>query len=282
MTVMDSRPLASVSVVIPCFRCTRTIARAVESVAAQSQQPLELILVDDGSNDDTVIELRRLQTRFGAGWVRLILLESNAGPATARNAGWTVARGDFVAFLDADDTWHPRKLEIQSAFMRQRDDVVLTGHRSMLITPNSSPPELKSQLSFRKISLAQMLLTNHFITPSAMLRRDTLLRFTEGKRHMEDHLLWMQIAAAGFNVIKLDAVLAFTYKPAYGETGLSAQLWAMEKAELNNYLDLRRQNYLGTISAFALCSYSLLKFLKRLIVIAGRRLAKPFRSTQAL
>jgi glycosyltransferase involved in cell wall biosynthesis len=276
--VQDKKFSGSVSVVIPCFRCAGTISRATDSVAVQTVRPLELILVDDASNDDTVATLQELQTKFGADWIRIIRLGSNSGPASARNAGWAAAHGDFIAFLDSDDAWHPRKLEIQSRFMSQHSEVVLSGHRSLQLAPGSNTPELIFELSSRKISYAQLLLANRFVTPSVMLKRTIPFRFAEGKRHMEDHLLWMQIAASGAKVIRLDAVLAFTFKPAYGDTGLSAALWAMEKAECNNYLELHRQRRLAAWAAWTLCCYSMMKFLKRLLVATGRVLVHPPRS----
>lgn len=93
--------IAPVSVVIPCFQCVRTLERAVASVAGQTVLPLELILVDDGSGDETRALMTHLQSRNKTGWIKLVMLDTNVGAASARNAGWDEARGDFVAFLDA-------------------------------------------------------------------------------------------------------------------------------------------------------------------------------------
>src|SRR6185503_10449018 len=99
-----------VSVVIPCFQAHATLPRAVASVAQQSARPRELIVVDDASGEDTAAVLRDLQRRYGEDWLRVVRLERNQGPASARNAGWQAARGEYVAFLDADDSWLPAKL----------------------------------------------------------------------------------------------------------------------------------------------------------------------------
>jgi len=77
----------SVSVVIPCFRCVRTLERAVASVAGQTVLPLEVILVDDGSGDETRSLMVQLQGRYKPDWIRLVLQDTNAGAASARNAG---------------------------------------------------------------------------------------------------------------------------------------------------------------------------------------------------
>ena len=97
----------TVSVVIPAYNAAATIAAAIESVLAQTRLPEEIIVVDDGSNDETsaVVE------RFGP--IVRLLRQANAGCGQARNSGAREARGTWLAFLDADDLWLPTKLERQ-------------------------------------------------------------------------------------------------------------------------------------------------------------------------
>ena len=261
-----------VSVIIPCFRCSATIARAIESVAGQSVLPAELILVDDASDDQTFSELSRLQSRFQTGWIKIIRQSINSGAGSARNAGWDAAKSEYIAFLDADDTWHPNKLEIQLRFMSAYPDVLLSGHRSA-IGSTLPDPGLSERISVEKITFGQLLLANRFVTPSVMLKRIMPFRFRAGQRHMEDHLLWMQIAASGAPILRLDAKLALTYKPAYGASGLSSNLWRMEKAECGNYWYLAETRVISRPGAVFLCLYSALKFIKRIVMVAGRRLS---------
>jgi hypothetical protein len=96
-------------VVIPTFNRARTVVRAVESVLAQTVPVLEVIVVDDGSEDDTggICSAMPAPVRY--------VRQRNAGPAAARNRGMREARGEYVAFLDSDDVWHPQKLEAQLA-----------------------------------------------------------------------------------------------------------------------------------------------------------------------
>src|SRR6185369_14935384 len=111
-------------------RCAGTIERAVRSVAGQSRRPAELILVDDASGDGTGALLEGLRSRYGPDWIRIITLERNQGPGTARNVGWDAATSTYIAFLDADDAWHPRKIEIQCAWMDSHPEFAVTGHAS--------------------------------------------------------------------------------------------------------------------------------------------------------
>ena len=120
--------LAKVSVVIPCYRCADTIARAVTSIAEQTSRPAEVILVDDCSGDDTLATLYELQAEYPQGWVKVIESPKNAGPGTARNLGWEAATQAYIAFLDADDSWHPQKIEMQYGWMSKNPEVALTGH----------------------------------------------------------------------------------------------------------------------------------------------------------
>jgi glycosyltransferase involved in cell wall biosynthesis len=97
----------NVSVIIPTYNYARFIGEAVDSALAQTRPPLEVIVVDDGSTDDTAAVLAAYGDRIR------VLRQKNAGVAMARNAGIAAARGEYLAFLDSDDAWYPRKLERQ-------------------------------------------------------------------------------------------------------------------------------------------------------------------------
>lgn len=106
-----------VSCVIPVFNGARFVGEAIASALAQSHQPVEVIVVDDGSTDGTAAVVREF------GLSAHYIHQANAGPPAARNAGMLVARGEFIAFLDADDRWHPEKLARQLAFFRARPEM---------------------------------------------------------------------------------------------------------------------------------------------------------------
>jgi glycosyltransferase involved in cell wall biosynthesis len=108
-----------VSVVIPTFNRAQYIVSAVESVLAQRDACLELIVVDDGSTDDTAERLQPYLDR-----IRYVSQE-NAGAGASRNRGMALANGEYIAFLDSDDLWQPTKLALQVAYMEAHDDVDL-------------------------------------------------------------------------------------------------------------------------------------------------------------
>ncbi len=261
-----------VSVVIPCFGCARTIERAVASVAGQSQRPQEVIVVDDASPDDTAQVLQRLEATYPAGWVRRITLRSNLGAASARNAGWDVAAGQYVAFLDADDAWHPDKLALQYALMESEPDLVLTGHgfiQSEKAQANFPPLPAATCAAIprRTVTSWQTLLKNPFITPSIMVRKDAPMRFLPGQRYMEDHLLLMQLALRGAPIQRIELPLACIFKSRYGEAGLSSHMDAMHRAELDNLDRLRRDGSLSALACHGLHLYVRLKFFRRLLLV---------------
>lgn len=97
-----------VSVIVPCYNRADIVGETIESVLAQSYQLLEIIIVDDGSTDDT----REVVTRYSDPRIRYFY-KTNGGLSSARNAGLDEARGEFIAFLDSDDVWHPWKLSAQ-------------------------------------------------------------------------------------------------------------------------------------------------------------------------
>lgn len=273
---VDSRRIAGspapVSVIVPCYRCKETIRRAIESVARQTAVPAEVILIDDASGDGTLELLMDLRRELGETWVKVIALERNSGAASARNAGWDAACERYIALLDADDAWHPRKLEIQCAFLEAHPEVSACGHAYRRLSEGERGEERAlDPPGFGAVSFGMLLLSNRFVTPSAMIRRDVPFRFLEGRRYTEDHLLWLEIASSGRRLAYLTQALAFTYKAAIGASGLSARTWEMRKAELANLWRLRRLGRINLVAALALSAYSLAKHCARAALIAAGR-----------
>ncbi|MCB9854090.1 MAG: glycosyltransferase family 2 protein [Phycisphaerales bacterium] len=115
LTDRSNATATDVSVVIPSFNSANVLVAALKSVFDQSLPPKEIIVVDDGSADDTESVCRRFE---GVRYIR----QENAGASTARNRGASVATGEMLAFLDADDEWSPRKLESQCRAMAGSPD----------------------------------------------------------------------------------------------------------------------------------------------------------------
>lgn len=266
---------APVSVIIPCYRCAGTIDRAVESVIRQTTPPEEILLVEDSSDDrgETLASLYRLQQKHqGKAAIRVIPLSENGGPSGARNAGWEAARQPYLAFLDADDSWHPQKLEIQYQWMAGHPEVVLTGHQSVWLRQGNIFPDLPGTIQASAIGRARLLLSNCFPTRSVMLRRGIAYRFDPSRRYAEDYLLWLTIVLNGESAWLLGVPLACSYSADFGGVGLSGELWQMERGELGVYQQLCQDRLISRPALAGLMSLSLVKFLRRVVVCRLRRL----------
>ena len=110
-----------VSIIVPVYNAERFILETVESVANQTYSQWELLLVEDCSTDGTAAMVEEYIRQRKEERIRLIRQPSNMGAARARNRGLREARGRYIAYLDADDLWAPRKLELQLAFMEDRE-----------------------------------------------------------------------------------------------------------------------------------------------------------------
>lgn len=132
---MNSQPLL-VSVIIPVYNGERYLAAALESVLAQVPQPLEIIVVDDGSNDQSV------QVALGYQPLVQCVQQVHGGIGAARNAGVRVAQGELLAFLDADDLWTPDKLTRQVDYLQKHPEIdMVFGQAEQFISPELSPEQ---------------------------------------------------------------------------------------------------------------------------------------------
>jgi glycosyltransferase involved in cell wall biosynthesis len=265
--ILSTIPLP-ITVIIPCYKNAATINRALQSVIDQTQQPAEVILIDDASADDTLVELEKLQARY-PHWIKVIALSKNKGPSGARNAGWEQATQPYLAFLDADDSWHPEKLAHQYQVMLDHPEFSVTGHRWIEYKENSAQKPL-TIVSINQVTKFLLLFKNRFNTSTVMLKTDLPFRFMDGKHFAEDFYLWQQIAFAGKSFGFIDSPLAYSYKPLYGAGGLSAQLWAMEKSELDNFRCLYKDRHINWPLFVLASTVSLLKFCKRAVISALR------------
>lgn len=261
--------------IIPCFQCAETIERAFASLVEQTLRPNEVILVEDCSNDGgrTINKLNELKDKYKNRFDFIVVIqnEKNEGPAASRNIGWDIARQPYIAFLDADDSWHPNKLEIQYTWMESHPQAILTGHLTQHIQGENPALKLPSQWVIKRVRNYSLLLSNKFPTRSVMLHRDIPFRFDPAKRYAEDYLLWLQIVLVGNSAYKFELPLAYSYKPEFGAGGLSKNLWRMERGELDTFKELYCG---GAISWFALilvACFSLTKFVRRLIIVFLRK-----------
>ncbi|UFS69112.1 glycosyltransferase [Geomonas sp. RF6] len=246
--------MSRISVIIPAYNAAATIARAVHSVLRQELAPYEVIVVDDGSQDGTS---RLVEERF-ADRVRLVR-QANAGPAAARNRGIKEATAEYIAFLDADDEWHPGKLQIQLAAFSANPAAGLC-FTDMSHWENDEEVHVSylHERGFRHVSggaIYENLLHECFVfTPSVVIPRVILERvggFNECLRIAEDYDLWLRIAH-DYNFIFIDQPLLRRHRNAqnitnnlllYAEDSLSMmeQLLTRQKGNARHEAIIRKR-----------------------------------------
>jgi glycosyltransferase involved in cell wall biosynthesis len=259
----------SVSVIIPCYRCAETIERAVDSVLNQTQIPEEIILVDDFSDDgsSTLSCLKNLKQKYQKFNIQILALEKNQGPGSARNEAWKRASQPYIAFLDADDSWHPNKLEIQYSWMNGHPEVLLTAHSSIQLSKVSSQIKFNHSKNFYPLNLIKFLFFNCIPTRSVMLKREINYRFLPGKRYAEDYLLWLSIALDRHPIYFLDLPLSYSYKNEFGDASLTSHLSRAHAGLVDTYQQLLKDRRILWLTCIALITFAYIKYLRRLLMV---------------
>ena len=185
--------MPSISVVIPTYNTAGLLRQAIDSALAQTLPSAEIIVIDDGSIDDTSDVVASYGDR-----VRYVQ-QANAGVSAARNRGLRLASSEFVAFLDSDDVWHPRKLELQAAPLAADAGLGMLGtfmfDWPLAAMPNVTDEPLAAPLE--EISWERLVVKNHFVTSSVMIRASILAEvgtFDPALKSTEDRDLWLRIA----------------------------------------------------------------------------------------
>ncbi|MDT5271641.1 MAG: hypothetical protein QOH49_3827 [Acidobacteriota bacterium] len=228
-----------VSVILPVYNRAGWVARAIESVLAQTHRDLELLVIDDGSTDGT----RRVLEGFGA---RVRLLEqSHAGAEAARNLGLERARGEFVAFIDSDDMWYADRLSSQLPLFRRAEVGLVFGNAALLDYRRTPPLRLKRTF-FDRVRPSRGRVTGElargcFVPFSSVLVRRELLAeaggFTSG-RVAADYLKWVELSVA----CEFDYVEAPIFEYAIHTGGISHNLLETLEDRIEAFRDVLARN----------------------------------------
>jgi len=255
-----------ITAIIPTFQSEKVITRALISVLAQTCPVDQIIVIDDASSDQTVSVVRIFAT--GHPQIKILVNTKNLGPGPTRNIAWDSAKTEFIAFLDADDTWHPDKLETQINWFKRHPDAAICGTQHCVIDKphgNNDPDETSV------FSLKNLLRRNRFSTPSVMLRRDITPRFSSELRLSEDYLLWMEIAAKYGHVSRINKPLTILHKPAFGASGLSGKIFAMYLGETKALRILYTKRSISFLTVTSAHVWSTTKLLRRLPLALARK-----------
>lgn len=212
-------PIA-ITAVMPAFNAAEFIAESIASLLAQTEPPVEVIVVDDGSEDDTA----GVAARAGARVIR----QANGGPAAARNAGIRSATTEWIALLDADDIARPTRLVRQRGYLAEPNvAVVFSAHH----VEGKLPPVPPAAIDF------DVLWARNCIPTSTVLLRRTAWEAVGGFDEardlvgVEDYNFWLRLARAGWGFTRVADVLV-DYRPT--PASLTAQTRRFAAAELTN------------------------------------------------
>lgn len=214
---MDNFDPVLISVVMPCYNAAPYVEEAVASVLGQTYPRVELIAVDDGSTDGSSAILQRLAAEHPD---RITLVYQNrAGPFAARNRALAHARGNFIAFLDADDVWHPEALgRMHAALDAAHADVAYCGWQNIGSAATDTQPHIPPE--FDTDAAGQFLEHCPWPINSVLIRRhliDELRGFSERAPTAMDYDLWLRLLARQPRWVRVPDILAFYRRYPRGE-----------------------------------------------------------------
>lgn len=209
-TYKNNNDLPLVTILIPAYNASPYISESLESALGQTYEALEIMVVDDGSTDNT----EELVREFGDKVV--YLKKENGGPSSARNYGIARAKGEYIAFLDADDLWYPEKIAIQIEAFQNEPELGMTYcnmqpiNKEDVLTYVKPYPEAVSQ-RFSGDVFYKLFMFNFIPTPTVMVKKEVFEKaglFPEHLRFSEDYHMWLRICAY-YKARHIDQVLAY-------------------------------------------------------------------------
>jgi GT2 family glycosyltransferase len=239
---VDQMVVNSVSVIVPHYNRPDLVKAALLSIREQTVQPAEVLLVDDHSNAENLEKIKQL-----SGLATIITTPQNMGLASTRNFGAQHAQGEWIAFLDDDDTYLPNKLERQIQYLESHPQVKALGGALTMITPEGHQ-EFWGHKATGQLNLAHALCYTASMAQSLLIRRDVFLElggFKPGLRHLEDLEFGIRLLASGYETHYLDEPL-FLYHHGGSRPQLTSQWSKMFRAELgilNMHADLVRKEF---------------------------------------
>ncbi|SIQ28145.1 Glycosyltransferase involved in cell wall bisynthesis [Chryseobacterium sp. RU37D] len=229
-----------ISVIIPLYNAEKTIINALNSIKVQTvgAEEFEIIIINDGSTDKSKSLVEKYIKENPSLHIQLLEL-ANGGVSKARNLGLKIAKGEFIALLDADDEWLPEKTKKQLHYLNNKNlDFIATRRNNNKIL---LPYRVENHLA--KITFTKLLIRNEAQPSTVIFKRKILENtgyFNENHRYAEDLNYWMKIAKNNNKMYILDEslLIADGGKRTFGAAGLSANLYAMEEGFQKNLKEM--------------------------------------------
>ncbi|WP_183148119.1 glycosyltransferase family 2 protein [Chryseobacterium nematophagum] len=257
-----------ISVIIPIFNAEKTIIRTLDSVKAQTigVDIFEIIIINDGSTDESKNIIEKYIIENSTMTIQLIN-QSNKGVSYARNKGLKIAKGDYIALLDADDEWLPKKIEKQLTYFQDInvpiDFLATRRNNNKILFPYCVINHL-AEITFKK------LLIRNETQPSTVIFKRKVLEntgyFNPDQRYAEDLNYWMKVSKNNkMYILDESLVIADGGKRTFGASGLSANLSAMEQGFQRNLKEMYRVKRINFIQYILLMLFYKAKYIVLLI-----------------
>ena len=218
-----------ISVVIPTLNRINTLRRALDSVINQTYKPAEIIVVDNGSSDGTLKFLREQYPKI------TILTENKIGVSSARNKGIKKSINQWIALLDSDDAWHPRKLEIQTSMLDSALKEYNLIHTDEVWFRNNKHINQMKKHKKQGGYIFERCLSLCCISPSSVLFKKNILEkvglFDESLPVCEDYDMWLKICSSEEVLFAQDKL---TYKYGGHKDQLSKSYWGMDRFRIKS------------------------------------------------
>ena len=255
-----------ISVIIPLYNAENTILAALDSVKNQEGDfDFEILVINDGSTDKSTEKVQQFIDENPQLNIQLIHQE-NKGVSSARNAGLRLAKGEFIAFLDADDVWLPHKTKVMIKVLTENPEIDF-----LVALRNSERIWFPYKINYKnlaKITLNKLLFRIEGQTSTAIFKRKILINtglFNESQKYSEDANYWMRISKHNnMFILAEDLVITGAGKKSFGESGLSANLQAMEKGIQKNLKEMYLTKRINFSKYFFFFLFSKLKYLLRI------------------
>jgi len=267
-----SKTTPLVSVVIPMYNAESSIHDCIDSVLAQTYTNYEIIVVDDGSTDNSPSVVQKIIEANSSKNIQMIRKE-NGGVASARNVGLRAAKGEYIALLDSDDEWLPEKISFQLNIFTQHPEIDFLGcgrnNETIFYL-------FKKVVGVTRVSVCNLVFKMNPSVCTALIKKkalDDVGFYDETMRCAEDGDYWIRMAAQkNFCVTNDNLVITGKGKPYFGHSGLSANLLLMEKGEIRNIVKAFRRGYIGFVIFCAALLFSIFKFMQRIVIVKIRKI----------
>ena len=261
-----------ITVIIPTFNAAHYIKDTIQSVIDQTFKEWSMIIIDDHSTDDTweiINQFCHTDSR-----IKAIQLKENFGrPAGPRNIGLSHAKTPWVAFLDADDIWHPQKLAIQLDFAKKNQyDLICSQMTDFTGEPPTPTLIQQENISCKKITFFDQLTKNRIPTSSVIIKKNVAIKFNGFKespifRAIEDYDLWLKKAADNYRIGKCCTTLVY-YRILTNSISRNKKTHVKKVFWLIYHTLATKRRYLLPLYPYFLLTYILLSIYYRLIMKA--------------